>query len=1633
MQERLPEGDDALDIRELPSRYRLSLPSRYRLSLPSRYRLAWALAALLALVAALALSPADSLAQQAPGTPSSVSVTRADGTLTATWPAVSGATKYHVTYSSDNGKSWRLGALNHTSTSISIAVSNDKTYIVGVRGGNSYGWGGWRNSPPSGPFAPPTPPTPPPATPSSVSVTRSDGELTASWPAVSGALHYHVTYSSDGGASWSLAALKHLGTSIDVRISNDETYIVGVRALGVGGWGGWRNSAPAGPYTPMPKLPGPGPNPPPAPTGLTATAGDQSVTLTWDSAPDVSITPITGYQYISRAAPPAPGWGAWTAVPGSDRTTTSYTITGLTNGTEYRFKLRAVNAGGGGAPAPTASPWYVAATPAAGTVNIDTPGQPTGLTATANDDGSATITWTDPNDASITGYQYQTREDDGVWGGNTEIEGSGASTTSHTITGLVGGATNHINLQALNASGASLGRQVSVLVPASLPGPASVTITARGMGTLSATWTAVDGAFTYYIQTSNSNDDYATFTIETLTTGTSVTLNNRDDSLNYTVLVHAFTENGYTKRTESYPAGMSNSPAIAPESVSLSRSGTTLTATWPAVGGAASYNVELSSDGGDTWSKEATNHTTTTWTKSSIGASTSYKVRVQSKNTAGTSAWTESEVNTPAPPAPASVTVTSRSHTGTNATLEISWDAAARATGYNIRSSGDNGATWTTDVSSHPLTTLSLTLTDNTKDYFIGVQAVNSNGASGWTNSSISRATPLPPAPANLTPTRAKGSITLTWDAASGAASYDVACSVSGGHYWDDCKKGVTDAQRTAGVTLTQFYNHGAGQTQNIDDGRNYTFAVRGRNTSGAGEWTRATAWTARPDRIASVTATRTVSGITLTMTAPANNGGYTTTQIKVDCRTSSDGGTTWSGWFSCTDAQTTTPTPGAAFTATIDSTDNYDTTLTYQARARARNALGVTWDWRESAVIPPITLTAGSVTATGATLTIAGHTGSWYVKEISPATNGSCSSAISGATKSLSSLTAGTWYSYRAYSDSTCTDANEIGAVAFSTAVTVSNLGGSNSSNTLAIQSNQAKAQEFTTGSAAGGYTVSSVKVHTFLVFNASLFKVTIRERNSNGHPGTSLATLPGTPANYQQTTYTCSGSGCALDPNTQYFIFVESTGGNAGILYATSDDAETLQPTGNGWSIANDVRAQDRGWGHWSNGVSLKISVTAVPQPGIAASSVTATTATLTLNGHVGDWWFKRTTPSGGTCTAGEADYSHALSSLTPGTDYTYKAYSDSGCTTSKEIGSGTFTTPASLTASGVTAAGATLTIAGHTGDWYLKQTAPSTGTCSANAITGATHTLSTLTHSTTYTYKAYSDSACTTANLLATETFTTPASLTASSVTMNSATLTLAGRTGNWWLKQTAPTTGTCAAGEADFSHALSSLSTGTTYTYKAYSDSTCSTEIASGTFTTALSPPTGLSGTRTYSGTANSDSVSLSWTAPASSTGRTGYEAGCSADAGSTWTSCGGTIASSATSHTVSSLDKDNAYVIRLRATGSGGATSAWAQSSSMAALSAPGKPTNLSVDTSVWQVSWTAPSDTGNGGGGITKYEHHCKRGATGTPTPADETTNTYANVGTNTTCTQSFGQGTYFRVRAFNLIWGAWSDWYQIQ
>ena len=575
-----------------------------------RWPLAALLLGLLALTALLSASPAAAESQtesSPPGRVDSVSVTRANGSLTASWDAPAGATRYHITYSSDSAASWSLGAYDHTTTSLTISADNAKTYIVGVRAGNDAGWSAWRNSQSSGPYTPPAPP----ATPTSVSVTRSDETLHVSWPAVDGATGYHITYAiaSAGDRSWVAAASNHPTNSIDIKhVLNATSYIVGVRALNDGGGSGWRNSAPTGGFLSPKPLPSP-------PTSVTVTRGDGTLTVSWPAA---------------------------------------------TNATSYSVFLK------------------------------------------DNSDN----TW---KEAALFIEQTSLSVDASNYLDYT------ASVRSHNGTG-----DSHSVDSAVSAATATL-----------LP-PASITVT-RGDGTLSASWPAADGATAYHVGWSDNNG--ASWHRErTSYAGTSInfTVPTIDNAKSYAVNVMSVIGDVQSvwRYSDFAPPYIVATPA-RPASVTIVRTDGALTASWDAVQNAATYHVTYSSDGKASWSLAVYDHTRTSIEISADNAKT-YFVAVRGLNSQGTGgAWRDSAPAgpyTPTPPAaPANLAVAPG-----NGFLGITWDAVADATGYDVRVKPQGASDWTTVATNHANTTYNYATT-TTIDH-VGVRARNADGVSDWVN-----------------------------------------------------------------------------------------------------------------------------------------------------------------------------------------------------------------------------------------------------------------------------------------------------------------------------------------------------------------------------------------------------------------------------------------------------------------------------------------------------------------------------------------------------------------------------------------------------------------------------------------------------------------------------------------------------------------------------------------------------------------------------------------------------------------------------------------------------------------------------------------------------------------------------------
>ena len=231
-----------------------------------------------------------------------------------------------------------------------------------------------------------------------------------------------------------------------------------------GSWGGWRNFSPgAGPGATGGRISGlvngdqygfrvraragalqgaasdaatatPAANPPPAkPTGLTATAGDGEVVLSWDNPRD---SRISLYQVQQRAS--GGSWGGWVAIGSSDANTTRLTRGGLTNGTAYDFQIRAR---AGTLLSPNSD--TVSATPQGA------PAKPTGLAAEALD-RRVQLSWDDPSNSAITKYQYRRGTGDPVdWGEWTDFTNSRASTTAKILAGLANGTEYSFQIRAV--------------------------------------------------------------------------------------------------------------------------------------------------------------------------------------------------------------------------------------------------------------------------------------------------------------------------------------------------------------------------------------------------------------------------------------------------------------------------------------------------------------------------------------------------------------------------------------------------------------------------------------------------------------------------------------------------------------------------------------------------------------------------------------------------------------------------------------------------------------------------------------------------------------------------------------------------------------------------------------------------------------------------------------------------------------------------------------------------------------------------------------------------------------------------------------------------------------------------------
>jgi Glycoside hydrolase family 44/Fibronectin type III domain len=192
---------------------------------------------------------------------------------------------------------------------------------------------------------------------------------------------------------------------------------------------------------------------PAAPTALAATAGDQQINLTW-----TAVSGATSY-HVKRATTSG---GPYTQV--GSPIVTSYSDTGLTNGTNYFYVVSAVNASGESANSSQAS-----GTPASSSPTSSVPAAPTALTATPGNQ-QISLTWT----ASSGATSYHVKRATVSGGPYTQV--AAPASNSYINTGLTNGTPYFYVVSALNATGESTNSSPARATPSTASSDVTITV-----------------------------------------------------------------------------------------------------------------------------------------------------------------------------------------------------------------------------------------------------------------------------------------------------------------------------------------------------------------------------------------------------------------------------------------------------------------------------------------------------------------------------------------------------------------------------------------------------------------------------------------------------------------------------------------------------------------------------------------------------------------------------------------------------------------------------------------------------------------------------------------------------------------------------------------------------------------------------------------------------------------------------------------------------------------------------------------------------------------------------------------------------------------------------------------------------
>lgn len=376
----------------------------------------------------------------------------------------------------------------------------------------------------------------------------------------------------------------------------------------------------------------PAPGTPPAPAGLTATPGNTQIILAWKASTGAATYNL--YRGLAaNAEPPTP--------IATNVTATTYTNTGLTNGTQYFYKVRAVNTLGAGAPSNEAGAAPVGAPP---------PGPPADLKA-APGNTQITLTWSAVAGATA----YNVYRGGAAKGESANAIATNVNAITFTNTGLTNGTPYFYNVRAVNLSGAGAPSNEATATPAApAPQTAPTGLTATpGNALVTLKWTAVTGVTGYNVYRGPASNAEAIAPVATNVNAVTFSNTSLTNGTMYFYKVAAVNAGGAGPSSNEASA-MPLAPPAAPAAITVTEGNAQITLNWPAVPTAVAYNVYRgSASNAEAAVAVGANLPAPTFVNTGLSNGAAYFYKVTAVNTTGESARSAELTGTPAGPPPA--------------------------------------------------------------------------------------------------------------------------------------------------------------------------------------------------------------------------------------------------------------------------------------------------------------------------------------------------------------------------------------------------------------------------------------------------------------------------------------------------------------------------------------------------------------------------------------------------------------------------------------------------------------------------------------------------------------------------------------------------------------------------------------------------------------------------------------------------------------------------------------------------------------------------------------------------------------------------------------------------------------------